>query len=592
MIGERDGWKFPLGAVPPHIAQLKDFRNFLALTFHEHGLGKPTLRQYEVAHFLQHGDGTPTGDFKVMVQGYRGMGKSTITGCFIPWLLFWWPQKEAILLSAAETKAKENCQFMRELFATISVLRPLEPRPGQRDSALAFNINGKLPTLDPSVHAIGIMGQITGFHADVLICDDIEVENNSETPAAREKLDARSRGIGGMAKPHALRVFLGTPQTEDTIYLKIPQRGYIVRKWPSEYPTKERRAGMGALLAPSISSEVEADEGLVGTPTDGERYSTAVLQDRRIEYGAAGYALQFILDTTLSDAERFPLRLSDLIVMDVSPEVAPEHVVWASGTEQIRGDIPCLGRDGDRFHQPMRLVGEWLPYTGSVMAVDPSGRGKDEMAWCVVKVLNGQLFVVDFGAELDGFEGLPRLAQAAVRYKPNVVRTEDYGGGSYTKLLGDALREAGHPCQIEEVTQTRRKEKRIIETLEPIIARHRLVVDAGALRRDYETARARGGETWVYYALAHQLTRIADVPDCLVHDDRVDALAMAVDAFASQVELSPTRYVEARAEEERARRFRERQARLEKLDPKTLEPNALRSHNRGLGILRGRGMRR
>ena len=31
---------------------------------------------------------------------------------------------------------------------------------------------------------------------------------------------------------------------------------------------------------------------------------------------------------------------------------------------------------------------EWREYEGSVIFVDPSGRGKDETAWAVMKVLN------------------------------------------------------------------------------------------------------------------------------------------------------------------------------------------------------------
>lgn len=589
MIGNRPGWLFPSSAgFTPEINQLRDFRNFLALCFEEHGLGTPTIRQYELAHFLQHGDGTPAADHKLMVQGYRAIGKSTIGSAIFPaWLLFWWTQTEIILLSASESKAKDNCNFARQLFSTVSVLRPLEPRQGSRDSTLAFNVHGKIPTLDPSVHAIGLMGQITGFHADALILDDIEIKNNSETPASRERIELRSRDIAGMCKPNALRLMIGTPQTEDTIYQKAPSRGYTVRLWPAEYPDRALASRMGSQLAPTIRAEVEADPKLIGQPTDPERTTTAVLQDRLIEFGSAGYDREFKLDTSRSDAERFPLRLADLVVMDVNAELAPESVVWASSNDLIRVDVPCLGRDGDRFHAPMRLQGEWLPYTGSAMAVDPAGRGRDEAAWCVVKILNGQIFVVGMGAYLDGFEALPLIARAAHEHRPNVILTEDYGGGSYAALLEGALREVAYPCQVELITQTRRKEERIIRTLEPIMARHKLIVDAGVLRRDVETARARGGETWIYYSLAHQLTRLADTKDCLVHDDRVDALAMAVEAFAPQVELSPERRMKEREEALRLQRHRERQARLEKTDPTRLEPNGLRSSNRGLWLLRG-----
>lgn len=587
MIGKRPGWIFPTEDSFRPFDQLRDFRNYLYLVFREHGLGVPTLRQYELAHFLQHGEERIEGDLKLLVEGYRGMGKSTIACIFCTWLLFWWRDRHTIVISASEPKAIANCTFMRELFDSVELLRPLAPRAGQRDSGLAFDIAGAVPSLDTSVKAIGVMGQMTGFHGDVLLFDDVEIPNNSETPGAREKLAVRTQELGALGNPNSLKIGLGTPQSEDTIYLKFRARGYRLRKWPSEYPDRARLAAYGDELAPTLRREVEAEPQLAGHPTDPERYDGAVLEGKRLEYGAAGYALQFLLDTSLTDAERFPLRLADLVVMDVSTDVAPEHVVWASSTDLIRTDIPCLGRDGDRFHSPMQLVGEWLPYTGSVLAVDPSGRGRDEAAWAVVKLLNGQLFLVDFGAEMDGFEALPRIAQKAAQHKVNLVRTEDYGGGSYAKLLGDALQQAGHPCAIEEVTQRQRKERRLVRTLEPVISRHKLIVDAGALRRDVETAKSRGGETWIYYSLAHQLTRLADEADCLVHDDRIDAVAIGVDHFSALVELSPDRYIERHKEEERARHLRERAARLSKLDPARLEPNGIRSTNRGLSVLRG-----
>lgn len=584
MIGEQPGWIFPPEEdFPPYINQLRDFRNFLFTAFRQHGLGTPTLRQYELAYQLQHG-----GD-KLLLQGFRGMGKSTETCIFVDWTLFWWPLHHAIMLSAAQEKAVANLKFCRELFETVDVLRPLAPGMGQTDSALAFDIAGSSPSLDTSVRAVGVMGQVTGYHGDLVIPDDIEIPNNSDTPSAREKLRGRTTEVSAISNPNAIRIFLGTPQNEDTTYIPLAARGYKVIKWPAEYPDRARLASYGDQLAPTIRAEVEADPTLVGRPTDPERYDAAVLEDKRLEYGASGYALQFLLDTTLTDSERFPLRLSDLVVMDVSTDLAPEHVVWASSPELIHTDIPCLGRDGDRFHRPMRLQGDWLPYTGSVLAVDPSGRGKDELAWFVVKLLNGQLFVPDFGAELDGFDAIPRVAEAAARHKVHLLRCEEWGGGSFTKLLKDALREV-HPCQVEEITQKQRKERRIIRTLEPIMQRHKLVFDAEALRKDVTLARARGGETWIYYSLAHQITRIADQPDCLPHDDRIDALAMAVDAFATRVELSAERMIDERRQEEQRKRIREHMAGLRHLDPASLEPNPLRDSNRGLKILRGRGV--
>lgn len=59
------------------------------------------------------------------------------------------------------------------------------------------------------------------------------------------------------------------------------------------------------------------------------------------------------LNTRLSDAERYPLKLHDLVVMDCNPEMAPEKVIWANGMLQVINELPCVGLGDDRYYSPM-----------------------------------------------------------------------------------------------------------------------------------------------------------------------------------------------------------------------------------------------
>ena len=52
-----------------------------------------------------------------------------------------------------------------------------------------------------------------------------------------------------------------------------------------------------------------ADDTIVGEPTDPARFSDFDLLEREASYGRLGFALQFMLDTRLSDAERYPLKV-------------------------------------------------------------------------------------------------------------------------------------------------------------------------------------------------------------------------------------------------------------------------------------------
>ena len=69
-----------------------------------------------------------------------------------------------------------------------------------------------------------------------------------------------------------------------------------------------------------------------GRPTDPDRFSELDLVEREASYGRSQFTLQFQLDTTLSDMQRFHLKLADLIVMEVNQN-APENLVLSSGAE-------------------------------------------------------------------------------------------------------------------------------------------------------------------------------------------------------------------------------------------------------------------
>ncbi len=77
-----------------------------------------------------------------------------------------------------------------------------------------------------------------------------------------------------------------------------------------------------------------------------------------------------------------------------------------------------------------------------------------------------------------------------------------------------------HPCTIEETINSVQKEKRIIDTLEPVFNSHRLVVDQELIRKDYELE--------MQHQLFYQMTRLTKARSCLKHDDLIDVLAMAV----------------------------------------------------------------
>jgi hypothetical protein len=231
-----------------------------------------------------------------------------------------------------------------------------------------------------------------------------------------------------------------------------------------------------------------------------------------------------MLDTTLSDAERYPLKLHDFMVMNLTPEVAPMQVAWGSGKDQrIGNELPVVGFSGDHYLRPMYISKDWTAYTGSVMAIDPAGRGADEIGYAVVKIANGLLFITAVGGLRGGYtpENLARLAAVAKYNQVNEVIVEsNFGDGMFTELCKPIFATI-HPCAINEVRSTGQKELRIIDTLEPVLNQHRLVLDEKIIEQDSKVEEPE-------YQLLYQLTRITRERGALRHDDRLDALAIAV----------------------------------------------------------------
>lgn len=482
------------------------------------GLPEPTPVQYDIAHYLQ------SGPRRSVIEAFRGVGKSWITSAFVCWLLLNNPQLKILVVSASKERADAFSTFVKRLINEIPMLQHLKPQEGQRDSVISFDVGPAQPDHSPSVKSVGITGQITGSRADILIADDVEVPNNSATQMMRDKLSEAVKEFDAILKPGGRIIYLGTPQTEMSLYNQLPERGYEVRIWPALYPELNKVESYKGRLAPKITKELELDPKQSGMPTDPRRFHEADLLERRASYGRAGFALQFMLDTSLSDGDRYPLKVADLIIQNLNPTMAHLKVAWATSPELTLNDLPNVALTGDRYYRPMWHSDDMSEYTGAVMSIDPSGRGKDETGYACVKALAGNLFLTEAGGITGGYEleTLEALAHAAKRNQVKYIVIEaNFGDGMFTQLIKPVLARI-YPCTVEEVKHSTQKEARIIDTLEPVMSTHRLIVDAKVIQKDFETAKD------LKKSLFYQMTRLTRDRGALTHDDRLDALAIAV----------------------------------------------------------------
>lgn len=505
------------------IAKAKeDFRVFIYMVWKMISLPDPTPIQYDIAHTLQN---LPNDRF--IIEGFRGVAKSFITCAYAVWTLWRDPQKKVEIVSASKDRADANAIFIKRIIYTLPFLAHLKARPDQRDQQNLFDVGPAVPDISPSIKSVGISGQLTGSRADLLIADDVEVANNSGTQTQRDKLNEAVKEFDAIIKPGGQIVYLGTPQNEMSLYNELQQRGYRCRIWTVLYPESlSEREFYGDRLAKIIADKYDENPDLyAGKPTDPRRFDEEEIYKRRLSYGKAGFALQFMLNTNLSDQEKYPLKVQDLMIANLSLDEANLKWYWSNDRQLRINDLPCVALKGDYFYEPQGRSSEVYEYTGTVMAVDPSGRGKDETSYAVVKYLNGYLFVLEVGGTREGYSDstLRQLANKAKMYGVNEIVVEgNFGDGMFSKLFAPVLN-AVHPCRITEVKNYAQKEARIIDTLEPVMMRHKLIVHKQVIIDDYQIY-----ENAPAYSLIYQMTRLSRDRGALAHDDRLDALCMAV----------------------------------------------------------------
>jgi len=534
----------------------EDFVPFMTLCMRFLGFSSTEI-QRDIATYLQH------GPHYLMVQAQRGQAKSTITAIFAVWCLIHDPKYRVLVVSAGGTQANEIATLITRLILHMDELACLRPdrNSGDRVSVEAFDVYGGLKGVDksPSVACIGITGNMPGKRADLLIADDVESPKNARTPGQREILLSLTREFSSICQTGRI-VYLGTPQTDSSIYNTLPARGFAVRIWPGRYPTTEQLEHYGAHLAPYVSRQLKRTPDLgtgggllfdQGQPTDSQLQNEEFLQKKEQDQGPASFQLQYMLNTKLADADRFPLKPVHIIVMNLNERLPMEVYRGTLATDKRKFQI------GSIEFEVMSATGvseDSDEPQGRCFYVDPAGGGKngDETAYAVVDFLNGNLFVRAVGGVAGGYsyEGMEKLASIVAKWKPTVVKVEqNMGHGAFIQSWQPVLRKV-YQGGLEDDWASGQKEIRIIDTLEPVMARGSLIVDESVLTSDWPSTSYQPAHKRQLFTLAHQLTTITRDRGALVHDDRLDALAAACKHWVDALAIDQTKELTKKREKE------------------------------------------
>ncbi len=484
-----------------------------------------------------------------MIQAQRSQAKSTIVAMFAVWQLIHDCKHRILIISAGSEVAAEIANWVIQIIMNWDILECMRPdrQHGDRASSKAFDINWMLkgPEKSPSIACIGVTANMQGRRADLLIPDDIESSKNGTTEIQRRALEHLSKDFTSICQKGRI-MYLGTPQTTDSIYNNLPTRGYQVRVWTGRFPTKEELPYYEGTLSPYLQDLMTNDPTLqIGGGLQGERgkatdpviVNEEALCSKELDQGPAYFNLQHMLNTNLSDEQRHPLKPRNLIMMPVPVDKAPGEISWMPTPQnQIKVEgFTCK----PEFYRPFSTSENLYAYEGKHMYVDTAGGGKngDETVAAVTYFLHGYIFLAEVLKLKGGYgdDKYTSLSQLAYRHKVNSIDVEkNFGFGAFAanwrpwlqRIYRD-MGEQGCP-PIEDVWETGQKELRIIDTLEPVMARHRLIVNDEIIQYDLDSVKGYPIDQQTSYQFFHQMSKISVEKGALIHDDALDAVAGSV----------------------------------------------------------------
>ncbi len=519
-----------------------------------------TEQQRDISQYME------TGPRLRMVMAQRGEAKSTLAALYAVWRIIQRPSTRVLIVSGGEKQASEVATLVVRLITTWDILECLRPdrQAGDRTSTEAFDVHYALKGLDksPSVACVGITSNLPGKRADLLIPDDIETNKNGLTVTQRDLLLHLSKEFSSICT-HGDILYLGTPQSKDSIYNTLPGRGYGIRIWPGRYPTNEEMEKYCDRLAPSIAASLKADpslqrgggiDGTRGKPTDPERYTEADLQEKELDKGPEDFQLQYMLDTSLADAARQQLKLSDLLVASFDPDQLPEIIIYQAAPKyavELPREFPV---PATRMYHPVAVDCRYVTPKDIFMFIDPAGGGSDEYAFAVSTAVGPYIHILDVGGLKGGMSGdNPSILCDVIRdlRVTHVLIESNMGHGAMEILLRAEL--AKHNLSHVGVTgeySTGQKERRIIDSLVGPMQRHRVVIHKRVFESDEKYGKQHSVDARSQFSVFYQLANITTDRQSLTKDDRLEAMAGAVRRWKAVLATDEHKAAEARARSE------------------------------------------
>lgn len=551
--------------------QYPDFR-----TFAEDGmiyLGfSLTDMQGDISEFMQNGPRLR------MVMAQRGEAKTTLAALYAIWRIIHRPSTRVLIVSAGEQNSSDTATLIVRLIMTWEIMECLRPdrTAGDRTSTEAFDVHYALKGLDrsPSIACAGITSNLPGRRADLLIPDDIESNKNGLSATQRGQLLHLSKEFSSICT-HGDILYLGTPQSKDSIYNTLPGRGFEIRIWPGRFPgiridakTGEQQDEVelyGGRLAPFVLNQMLANpalrvggglDGTKGQPADPQRYTNEDLIEKELDKGPEDFQLQYMLDTSLVDAMRQQLRLSDLVCANFAPDLLPEVIAWQAASKyevELGPDFPI---PMSKLYYAPPAECRFVAPKEVFMFIDPAGGGGDELAFGVACALGPYIHLLDVGGLKGGLNDAneQELINIVRRNGVNRIKCEsNMGHGLFEISLRAVFATREESADLRHIANnitgeysTGQKEKRIIDSMVSPMQRHRVIVHRQVFESDKRYGLQHGQDARNGFSFFWQLANITTDRGSLPHDDRLEAAAGAIREFKHVLVLDALKSAETR----------------------------------------------
>lgn len=557
-----------------HVAFLADqYENFR--DFAEDGMRflgfDLTDMQADIADFMQHGPRLR------MVMAQRGEAKTTLAALFAIWRIIHRPSTRVLIISAGEDNSSDTATLIVRLIMHWDILECLRPdrQAGDRTSTDAFDVHWSLKGLDrsPSISCAGITSNLPGRRADLLIPDDIESNKNGLTVTQRQLLLHLSKEFSSICT-HGDILYLGTPQSKDSIYNTLPGRGFELRVWPGRYPSLEEEERYCGRLAPFILERLQADQtlrtgggidGTRGQPADLGRYDDAALIEKELDKGPEDFQLQYMLDTSLVDAVRLQLKLSDLVVANFGPDSVPEIVSWQASPKHALELGPEFPVPMTKLYYATPAECAFVPIKDVFCYIDPAGGGGDEIALAASASVGPYIHLLDVQGWVGGLNEVNEK-NICEFMRANHVRRIKVESNMGHGLFSISLRAIFSKPENEDLKHlvgaivdefsTGQKERRIIDSMVSPMQRHKVVVHQRVFDSDRLCNKQYGQEQRVMRSLWSQISNITTDRQSLPKDDRIEAAAGAIREHKQALVLDENKAAEERKNAE-YREFRQ-----------------------------------